>query len=73
MNNKGFDVIVSLVSPYKDQRDDFKNKTDVVEIYVHTSEDRGRLSYHVTNYQPPTEDFIDIDTTDTTELESFFN
>ena len=32
LNSKGFDVIVSLVSPYKDQRDEFKNKHNVLEL-----------------------------------------
>lgn len=72
MSNKGYNVIVSLVSPYKDQRDSFKNKTKVVEIYVHTSEDRGRNGYHVVNYEPPTIDFIDIDTTYITESDSYY-
>lgn len=71
MNRKGFTVLVALVSPYKDQRDIFKKLADVVEIYVHTSEDRGRNGYHVYNYEPPTENFIDIDTTNKTETESF--
>ena len=30
LDSKGFDVIVSLVSPYKDQRDEFKNKHNVL-------------------------------------------
>jgi adenylylsulfate kinase-like enzyme len=72
MNNKGFNVIVSLVSPYKDQRDKFKAKTNVIEIYVHTNEDRGRNNYHVTDYEPPTHDFIDIDTTYITESDSYY-
>lgn len=72
MNNKGFNVIVSLVSPYKDQRDKFKSKTNVIEIYVHTNEDRGRNNYHVTDYEPPTHDFIDIDTTYITESDSYY-
>jgi hypothetical protein len=35
----------------------------LVEIYVHTEEKRGREEFHVENYEPPTENFIDIDTT----------
>jgi adenylylsulfate kinase len=38
LNAKGSNVIVSLVSPYKDQRDNFKQNPNVVEIYVHTDE-----------------------------------
>jgi adenylylsulfate kinase-like enzyme len=36
------DVIVSLVSPYKDLRDELKVSSDVIEIYVHTKNIRGR-------------------------------
>jgi adenylylsulfate kinase len=66
LNNKGKDVLVSLVSPYKDQRDRFKEKMGdkLIECYVHTSEVRGREDFFVKDYQPPTENFLDIDTTD---------
>lgn len=64
LNAKGYSVVVSLVSPYKDQRDAFKIGNAVVEIYVHTSETRGRESFHVDDYEPPTERYIDVDTTD---------
>jgi len=70
MSKKGYHVLVSLVSPYKDQRDLLKSKTDVTEIYVHAFTDRGRTQYHVPDYEPPTENYIDIDTTNSTEMES---
>lgn len=57
------DVIVSLVSPYKDLREEIKASTEVIEIYVHTTDIRGREAFHVADYEPPTENFIDIDTT----------
>jgi adenylylsulfate kinase-like enzyme len=66
LHTKGYTVIVSLVSPYKDQRDTFKELNGVIEVYVHTTEIRGRESYHVLNYEPPTENFIDLDTTNQT-------
>ena len=72
LDKKGFRVLVSLVSPYKDQREDFKNREDVVEVYVHTTEDRGRNQFHVENYEPPTENFIDLDTTNKTETDSYY-
>lgn len=69
---KNNDVIVSLVSPFKDQRDDFKkDMLNVVEIYVHTTEERGREGFHVSDYQQPTDKFIDIDTTGKRVDESF--
>jgi len=73
MNQKRYSVIVSLVSPYKDQREDFKKNNDVIEIYVHTTETRGREDYHVSNYESPTENFIDLDTTGKGEDESFID
>lgn len=62
LHGKGKDVVVSVVSPYKDQRETFKQKMgeDLVEVYVHTSETRGRENFFVENYEPPTEDFLDI-------------
>lgn len=62
------DVVVSLVSPYKDQRDKFKEKMrkDYMEVYVHTSDIRGRESFFVESYGKPEDNFIDIDTTNTT-------
>lgn len=71
MNEKGYTVVVSLVSPYKDMREDFKSSNTIVEIYVHTTETRGREEFHVTNYEPPTENYIDINTTNKDESESF--
>jgi adenylylsulfate kinase-like enzyme len=69
---KGDVAIVSLVSPYKDQRDEFKSEMgkDLIEVYVHTTDIRGRENFHVENYQPPTEFFIDIDTTNRPEFET---
>jgi adenylylsulfate kinase len=66
LHNKGQNVVVSLVSPYKDQREEFKNKlgNSIKEFYIHTTEIRGRENFHVENYQQPTENYLDIDTTD---------
>jgi adenylylsulfate kinase-like enzyme len=71
MNEKGYFVVVSLVSPYKDLRDNFKKENMVIEIYTHTSDTRGRENFHVANYEPPTENYIDLDTTNKKEDDSF--
>jgi adenylylsulfate kinase len=65
LHKKGKDVVVSLVSPYKDQRDKFKEKmgNNLIEVFVHTTEIRGREDYFVKEYEQPTDNFIDIDTT----------
>jgi len=65
LHNKGCNVVVSLVSPYKDQRDSFKLKLGdlVKELYINTTEIRGREQFHVSNYEAPTENYLDINTT----------
>jgi len=73
LQNKGCDVVVSLVSPYKDMRDEFKEfiGNDIVEIYVHTNRKRQREQFKVENYQTPEEKFFDVDTTSETPIQSF--
>lgn len=58
-------VIVSLVSPYRELREEFKDYMypNIVEIYVHTSEERGRENHFCEDYEPPIDYYIDIDTT----------
>jgi len=68
--NKNCIPIVSLVSPYKHLREEFKSKYNVLEIYIHTTEIRGKEHYFVENYEPPQENFLDIDTTHKSEKES---
>jgi hypothetical protein len=60
-----------LVAPYRELREEFKGRVkDIVEIYVHTSEVRGRENFHSADFEPPLEDFIDVDTTDMIPAES---
>lgn len=72
-HHKGNIAIVALVSPYKDQRDSFKIEMgdNMKEIYIHTTDIRGREQYHVAEYNPPIENFVDIDTTNKPEFETF--
>jgi adenylylsulfate kinase-like enzyme len=69
---KGFDVVVSLVSPYLELREKFKSDMleSIVEIYVHTTEVRGRENFHSSDYEKPIDNFIDMDTTDISPEES---
>ena len=73
LHNQGKDVIVSLVSPYLDQREEFKKLLDwqIKEVYVHYSNEiRGREEYHVLGYQQPEFNFLNIDTSDDTPQQS---
>ena len=65
LHNQDKDVIVSLVSPYIDQREDFKKLLgdNLKEIYVLTSDKRERDNFKSIAYTPPQSNFIDIDTT----------
>ena len=69
---QGYDVVVSLVAPYKELRESFKSdlKNLLVEFYVHTTDIRGREHFHTDEYEIPTENFIDIDTTNIDQQES---
>jgi hypothetical protein len=51
-------------------REEFKLTADVIEIYIHTKNIRGREKFHVENFEKPEMDFIEIDTTDIDELSS---
>jgi len=72
LHHKGYTVIVSLVSPFREQREQFKTELgeNIIEIYVHTTEIRGRENFHV-NYEEPIQNFIDCDTTNSREYNSF--
>ena len=72
LHNQGKDVIVSLVAPYIDQREDFKKLlgNNIKEICVHTSEPRERDHFKAIAYNAPKDRYIDIDTTYDTPEES---
>lgn len=73
LHNQGEDIIVSLVSPYIDQREEFKKLLgeDLVEIYVYTTEERERDNFKAEAYIAPKDNFIDIDTTNDTPEQSY--
>jgi len=64
------DVIIAVVSPFFDLREKLKLESNAIEIFVHTTNIRGRENFHVENYEFPETNFIDIDTTDVDELTS---
>ena len=69
LSNKNFIVIVALVAPYLAIRENFKSITPVLEVYLHTSEIRGREHFFVKEYEKPKKNFLDIDTTNKKEEE----
>ena len=63
LDNKGKNVVVSVVAPYRWLREEFKDRHNVNEIYLHTTEIRGREHYFAENYEAPELNFLDVDTT----------
>jgi len=59
----GVAVVAAFVSPYRDLREEFKMRENVLEIFVHTTARRGREHYFVADFEPPENDFLDLDTT----------
>jgi adenylylsulfate kinase len=59
---KGFTPIIALISPYEDLREDLKSTTKVKEIYIHTTQIRGRENYFAQNYSLPKSNFLDLST-----------
>jgi len=72
LHNENYTVVVSVIAPYRSQREELKTAlgADLVELYVHTTEPRERDHFRVENYEPPLENFIDVDTTDDTPEQS---
>jgi adenylylsulfate kinase-like enzyme len=56
-------VVAAFVSPFRSLREEFKKRAEVLEIYVHTDERRGREKFFSDVYEPPLENFLDMDTT----------
>lgn len=70
--HSGYTVIVALVAPYLDLREEFKKefRGNIYEVYVHCSDLRGKEDYHVLNYEAPQESYLDLDTTNDTPKQS---
>ena len=64
LDASGNDVVISLVSPYRELREKFKSECKVQEIYCHTKKIRGREDKFALDYEPPTEFFVDLDTSE---------
>ena len=66
LHSEGIWVAASFVSPQRSLRERFKSEARVLEVYVHTSEIRGREAYFVPDYEVPLIDFLEMDTTGVT-------
>jgi adenylylsulfate kinase-like enzyme len=67
----GSDVVVSMVTPYKELREGFKAQIGekIVEIYVYTT--KKKLVPTTSDYETPEENFFEINTTSDNPTQSF--
>jgi len=63
LDSCGNDVVVSSVFPNRQIREKFKSENKVQEIYCHTK--KMRTNVFVTEYEPPIQFYVDLDTSDT--------
>jgi len=69
--NKNYICIVSIVAPYQFLRDELKDEFPFLEIYLHTTEIRGREDFFAEDYEVPTDPaHLAIDTAKLTIKES---
>ncbi len=73
LDYKGFNVVISVVAPYRELRESLKETNEVVEVYVHTTNIRGREKFFSNQYEKPIKNFIDIDTTELTVEQCVYN
>ena len=62
MDAKEYDVFISVVAPIKKFRDSLKSTNIVKEVYLHTSDIRGREKNFAKTYEKPSVKFLDLDT-----------
>lgn len=58
MSIKGHNVVISMVCPYRDIREDLKANNEVIEVFFERVEHAGREKFHVENFESPMENFI---------------
>lgn len=62
LDKNGNDVVISLVSPYRELREKLKFECKVQEVYCHTKKIRGKENFFALDYETPIEFYIDLDT-----------
>lgn len=67
IDKDGRDVVVSMVSPYRCQREEFKQEmgASLLEVHVYADSDpnRPRRDHHFAGYEKPLENALFLDTT----------
>lgn len=62
LGKKNYICIVSIVAPYAFLRDELKDEFNFIEVYLHTSEIRGREDFFASDYETPQNPSLSLDT-----------
>ncbi len=62
LEESGFTPIIALISPYLDLREDLKSHTKVTEIYLATTQIRGKEKFFAPDYEVPQDNFLPVNT-----------
>lgn len=64
LHKQGCDVVLSIMSPYRDLRESCKDKLgeNIQEIFLYTNQDRTTKQYKVPSFEHPESNFIELDT-----------
>ena len=67
------DVVVAMTDISKKHREEFKSlmSDNIIEIYVHNNRKKNKDLQKVDEYEAPTENFFDLDTTSDNSTQSF--
>ena len=60
--NKNYICVVSIVAPYRFLRDELKEDFTFIEVYLHTTDKRGREHFFAKDYELPIRKHLSIDT-----------
>lgn len=62
LSAKNHVVILAMVSPYEDLREELKSSARVFEIFLNTNQIRGREDFFVKDYAVPQHDYLAVNT-----------
>jgi adenylylsulfate kinase-like enzyme len=73
LSENNCDVVVAMTDVSKQHREEFKSllNENIVEIYIHSNRKKSKDLQKVDGYEPPTENFFDLDTTSDNSTQSF--
>jgi adenylylsulfate kinase len=69
LSRAGFLPILSFVSPYEELRQYLRSNSNLIEIYLECTEDRGRNDYFAKDFEYPSTKCLRLNTSELTEID----